>query len=120
MAIGTTNIGFEEKLWTAADKLRSNMDTAAEEDIHLIASAYQNWCQEKEYEDVKGFCKEATLTEVLEQDYILTPGRYVGIAKQEDDGEPFDEKMTRLTTELYGLFEEAHKLEVIGYGKKSD
>ena len=62
------------------------------------------------------------------QDYILTPGRYVGIAEQEDDGEPFEEKMTRLTTELYGFFEESHKLEeeickklkAIGYGKKSD
>ena len=60
-----------------------------------------------------------------DQDYILTPGRYVGIAEQEDDGEPFEEKMTRLTTELYGLFEESHaledeickKLEAIGYGK---
>ena len=100
----------------------------SEEDIQLIASTYQNWRQGKEYEDVKGFCKEATLDEVAAQDYILTPGRYVGIAEQEDDGEPFEEKMTRLTTELYGLFEESHKLEeeickklkAIGYGKKSD
>ena len=69
--------------------------------------------------------KEATLSEISEQEYILTPGRYVGIAEQEDDGEPFDEKMNRLTSELYGLFEESHKLEdeickkltAIGYGK---
>ena len=97
----------------------------SEEDIQLIASTYQNWRQGKEYEDVQGFCKEATLEEVSEQDYILTPGRYVGIAEQEDDGEPFEEKMERLTTELYGLFEKSHeledeicrKLEAIGYGK---
>ena len=97
----------------------------SEEDIQLIASTYQNWRQGKEYEDIQGFCKEATLSEVEEQDYILTPGRYVGIAEQEEDGEPFEEKMTRLTRELYGLFEESHrledeickKLEAIGYGK---
>ena len=45
------------------------------------------------------------------QDFILTPGRYVGIAEQEDDGEPFDEKMKRLTSELSGLFTESHRLE---------
>ena len=97
----------------------------SEEDIQRIASTYQNWRQGKEYEDVKGFCKCATIEEVSDQDYILTPGRYVGIPEQEDDGEPFEEKMTRLTTELYGLFEESHKLEedickklaAIGYGK---
>ena len=43
--------------------------------------------------------------------YILTPGRYVGIVEQEDDGEPFAEKMQRLTSELSGLFKESHRLE---------
>lgn len=97
----------------------------SEEDIQQIASTYQNWRQGKEYEDVKGFCKSATLKEVANQDYILTPGRYVGIAEQEEDSEPFEEKMTRLTTELYGLFNESHSLEdeikrklaAIGYGE---
>ena len=97
----------------------------SEEDIQKIASTYHNWRLDENYEDIQGFCKCAALEEVAQQDYILTPGRYVGIAKQEDDGEPFEEKMTRLTTELYGLFEESHKLEediikkltAIGYGK---
>ena len=97
----------------------------SEEDIQLIASTYQNWRQGKDYEDVQGFCKESTIAEVSEQDYILTPGRYVGIAEQEGDGEPFEEKMSRLTTELYSLFEESHvledeickKLSAIGYGR---
>ena len=74
-------------------------------------------------EDVKGFCSVATLQEIATQDYILTPGRYVGIEEQEDDGEPFEEKMTRLTSELSGMFEKSHELEneirkklgVIGY-----
>lgn len=97
----------------------------SEEDIQKIAATYQNWRQGKEYEDVQGYCKSATVEEVSEQDYILTPGRYVGIAEQEEDGEPFEEKMTRLTTEIYGLFEESHRLEneirrklaAIGYGE---
>ena len=97
----------------------------SEEDIRTLETTYQNWRHGKDYEDIKGFCKEATLTEISEQDYILTPGRYVGIAEQEEDGEPFEEKMERLTTELYGLFEESHALEdeickklaAIGYGK---
>ncbi|MDO4976681.1 MAG: class I SAM-dependent DNA methyltransferase [Eubacteriales bacterium] len=83
----------------------------SEEDIKKIASTYQNWRQGKEYEDIKGFCKAATIDEIAEQDYILTPGRYVGIAEQEDDGEPFEEKMTRLTSELSDLFKDSHKLE---------
>lgn len=83
----------------------------SEEDIKLIADTYQNWRQGKKYQDIQGFCKEATLKEVSEQDYILTPGRYVGIAEQESDDEPFDEKMNRLTQELYGLFDESHQLE---------
>lgn len=97
----------------------------SEEDIQKIASTYHNWRLDENYEDIQGFCKGATIEEVANQDYILTPGRYVGIPEQEDDGEPFEEKMTRLTTELYGLFEESHRLEeeivkkltAIGYGK---
>ena len=62
-------------------------------------------------EDVKGFCAVATTAQIAEQDYILTPGRYVGIEEQEDDGEPFDEKMERLTNELSELFAKSHDLE---------
>lgn len=95
------------------------------EDIEKIASTYQNWRQGKSYEDILGFSKVATTSEIAEQDYILTPGRYVGIEEIEDDGEPFEEKMTRLSTELYDLFEKSHRLEkeikeklsAIGYGK---
>ena len=59
----------------------------------------------------KGFCAVADLSEIKKQDYILTPGRYVGIAEQEDDGEVFEEKMERLTMELSGLFAQSHELE---------
>ena len=83
----------------------------SEDDIQKIASTYQNWSQGKEYEDIQGFCKSATLEEVSAQDYILTPGRYVGIAEKEIDGEPFEEKMERLTAELSDLFEESITLQ---------
>ena len=66
----------------------------------------------------------ADLDEIAKQDYILTPGRYVGIAEVEDDGEPFEEKMASLTTEISKCFEESNRLqeqikknlEAIGYG----
>lgn len=61
--------------------------------------------------DVKGYCAVKTLDDVSAQDYILTPSRYVGIAEREDDGEPFDEKMSRLTTELSALFAKSRDLE---------
>lgn len=110
------------KLGTMIDR---RVRELTEDDIQKIAGTYQNWRQGKAYEDILGFCKSATLDEVRDQDYILTPGRYVGIEEQEEDGEPFDEKMARLTTELYDLFQESHKLEeeickkltAIGYGK---
>jgi type I restriction enzyme M protein len=97
----------------------------SEEDIQKIADTYHSWKNNQGYEDVQGFCKAATIDEISENDYILTPGRYVGIEEVEDDGVSFDEKMTRLTTELYSLFEESHKLEdeickklaAIGYSK---
>ncbi len=84
--------------------------TGAMGDIQKIANAY------KEYtvgtlEDKKGFCAIATTEDIAKQDYILTPGRYVGAEEIEDDGEPFEEKMTRLTSELGGLFKKSDKLQ---------
>ena len=61
--------------------------------------------------DEKGFCAVVSKEEIARQDFILTPGRYVGIAAQEEDTEPFDEKMKRLTGELSRLFERSHELE---------
>ena len=79
-------------------------------DIAQIADAHRAFAAGT-LENVKGFCAVATTEEIKRQDYILTPGRYVGIEDVEDDGEPFDEKMRRLTEELSGLFEESHRLE---------
>jgi type I restriction enzyme M protein len=63
------------------------------------------------YEDIPGFCKSSTLEEIQEQGYVLTPGRYVGAAELEEDDEPFEQKMARLTQELEAQFEESEKLE---------
>lgn len=87
-------------------KLRELTD----EDIQLMADTYNKFT-EGTLEDEKGFCKVATLEDIKEQDYILTPGRYVGFKPEEDDGIPFEEKMKTLTTELDELFEESHRLE---------
>jgi len=99
-----------------------------DEEIQKIAQTYHAWRGEEgtgEYQDVPGFCKSATLEEIKEHDYILTPGRYVGIEILEEDDEVFEEKMAELTAKLYEQFEEAHRLEaeirknlkVLGYGR---
>lgn len=80
------------------------------EDIKKIADTFERF-RNGTLEDEKGFCAVKTLQDIAAQDFILTPGRYVGIAEQEDDGEPFAEKMQRLTSELSGLFAESHRLE---------
>lgn len=95
-----------------------------DEDINKLSNTFTAF-QEGKLEDLKGFCAVSSTADISKQDYILTPGRYVGIEEQEDDGEPFEEKMERLTTELFGLFEESHNLEdkivkklaAIGYSK---
>lgn len=79
-------------------------------DIRKIADTY-NAFADGTLTDQKGFCAVATTEDIAKQDYILTPGRYVGIEEQADDGEPFDDKMKRLTGELAGLFEKSHELE---------
>lgn len=82
------------------------------EEIKKIADTYHNYRNiNGKYEDIKGFCKAAKYDEVKENDYILTPGRYVGIEEQEDDGVPFEEKMETLTKELNKLFKESRSLE---------
>ena len=82
----------------------------SDEDINMIADTFTAF-QEGTLEDVKGFCAVATTEDIAKQDYILTPGRYVGIEEQEDDGEPFEEKMIRLTSELSEMFVKSHGLE---------
>ena len=88
---------------------RKHRDFTAE-DIQKLADTFEAF-QNGTLEDVKGFCAVATTQEIEKQDYILTPGRYVGIEEVEDDGEPFEEKMTRLTGELSTMFAKSRELE---------
>ena len=81
-----------------------------EEDISKIATTYHNWRNEVNYEDELGFCKSATINEVKENDYALTPGRYVGTPEDEGDGIPFEEKMQKLTAELSEQLKEEEAL----------
>lgn len=132
-----------ETLFIDARKIGSMISRTQKEldenDIAAIADTYHNWRsqtstknQEPEtknsteaYADVAGYCKSATLEDIRKHDYVLTPGRYVGAAALEDDGIPFETKMTELSQTLYAQMEESAKLdevirknlEGLGYGK---
>lgn len=80
------------------------------EDIDKIANTYHDFVDGKEV-DQEGFVHVADIKEIGENNFILTPGRYVGMEEVEDDGIPFEEKMDTLTSELSLLLEESHKLE---------
>ena len=81
-----------------------------DEDIQRLADTFSSF-QNGTLEDIKGFCAVVNTKKIEEQDYILTPGRYVGIEVVEEDDEPFDEKMNRLTSELSEMFKKSHELE---------
>jgi len=85
------------ELWFMKDRVHREL---SDDDIKLIAETYHNWRKWENYEDVLWFCKSATLQEIEKQDYVLTPGRYVGIKEEEDDWIPFEEKMKNLTSTL--------------------
>jgi type I restriction enzyme M protein len=127
-----------ETLFIDARQMGSMIDRVHREltdaDISKIADTYHAWrgdlSHSREggnpgsYVDIPGFCKSAKLEEIRHHNYILTPGRYVGAAAVEDDGEPFAEKMSRLTADLKKQMEEGAKLDkqiwqnlkAIGYG----
>ena len=97
------------------------------DDIARIANTYHTWRGGQdagEYADVPDFCKSATLEEIRKHGHVLTPGRYVGAEAQEDDGEPFEEQMRRLTATPRQQQAEAAKLDAaiaanlkeLGYG----
>jgi type I restriction enzyme M protein len=84
-----------------------------DEEIKRIADTYHAWRgdRKKKYEDISGFCKTAKLEEIQKHGYVLTPGRYVGAEAMEEDTEPFEEKMERLTNDLESQFAASAKLE---------
>jgi type I restriction enzyme M protein len=108
-----------EVLFIDARKLGSMVDRTHREftaaDIQKLSDTYHAWRGDKnckaKYADVPGFCKAAKAEEIAKHGYVLTPGRYVGAEAIEDDGEPFDEKMKRLTATLFKQMDEAKKLD---------
>ena len=89
-----------------------------DEDLARIADTYHAWRiggEEDGYADVPGFSKSVSLEEVRKHGHVLTPGRYVGVEPQEDDGEPFEDKMKRLVAELREQQAESAKLDAVIY-----
>ncbi len=113
------------KLGRLVDRVHRELSA---EDIANIAGTYHAWRGDESagaYEDIPGFCKSASLEDIRGHGHILTPGRYVGAAEVEDDGEPFEDKMARLTADLRELTAKSAELdrliwanlEDIGYGQ---
>ncbi|MCW8918372.1 MAG: type I restriction-modification system subunit M [Gammaproteobacteria bacterium] len=109
-----------ETLFIDARNMGSMVDRTHKEltadDIAEIARTYHAWRGEVKdggYEDVAGYCKAASLDEMKANDYVLTPGRYVGAAEIEDDGVPFEEKMGELSQMLYRQMAESEKLDAV-------
>lgn len=117
-----------ETLYIDARAMGSMVDRVHRElsdaDIAAIAGTYHAWRGDadctQEYEDVPGYCRAATTEEIAAQRYILTPGRYVGAPEAEEDDEPFEEKMARLTEELRALQAEAARLDAAIWGNLED
>lgn len=113
------------KLGVLVDRTRREL---TDDEIKRIADTYHAWRGEDgvgEYADVAGFCKSGSLDDIRKHGHVLTPGRYVGAAEQEDDGEPFEEKMARLSAQWRKQRTQAAKLDVaieanlkeLGYGE---
>ena len=114
-----TNSKFRERsgeiLFIDARKLGYMADRThrefTNEDLREISSIYHSWRGEGgEYEDISGVCKSVPLKEIKKHDYILTPGRYVGFAEEEEDPIEFEEKMQKLTAELSEQFRKSDEL----------
>jgi type I restriction enzyme M protein len=99
------------KMGTLIDRVHREL---TDTDLEKITRTYHAWRDDKgagQYEDIPGFCKSATTAEIAAHGHVLTPGRYVGAEEVVDDGEPFEEKMSRLVAELQAQFAESAKLE---------
>lgn len=105
--VNATNVGELESRRLRVFSGREEYPLPPDSDIGRIANTYHAWRGEPnagEYEDIPGFCKSAPLDQIKTHGYVLTPGRYVGAAEIGGDGEPFPEKMQRLTAEIQECF----------------
>ena len=83
-----------------------------DEDIQKVQDTVSSWRTGDGYEDIEGYCKSSTTEEIEKNGFVLTPGRYVGFADEEDDGVPFEEKLSKLTAEYSELSKLSDSLEV--------
>ena len=115
MRKGKTTNSQGKVLFIDASKLGHMVDRRirelSEDDIQKIASTYHNWIKGNGYEDIIGFCHQSTISDIAEQGFILTPSAYVGVVEYEEDDEPFESKMTRLSSELMMQFERSIQLQ---------
>ncbi|HAI29876.1 MULTISPECIES: type I restriction-modification system subunit M [unclassified Thalassospira] len=118
LAKNKKNHGFRNRsgeiLFIDARKLGHMVDRTrrefSDDDIEKIAETYHRWREGRDYQDVPGFCKSASLEEVRSHDHVLTPGRYVGAEVEEDDGVSFEERFAELEKYLEDYFSESEKL----------
>ncbi|WP_422447492.1 type I restriction-modification system subunit M [Thermoanaerobacterium sp. DL9XJH110] len=119
----------KETLFIDARKMGVMVDRThrelTDEEIQKIAETYHNWRNKKGYQDIKGFCASVPMEVIAQNDYVLAPGRYVGVEETQEDDIPFEEKMAELTEKLYQQMKEARRLdeiikanlEELGYGE---
>jgi type I restriction enzyme M protein len=98
------------KMGTMIDRVLRKL---TDEDINAIADTYHKWKKGEGYEDVQGFCAEVERENIAANDYVLAPGRYVGIEEQEDDGVVFEVKMAELAEKLYVQMKESTRYDAI-------
>ena len=79
----------------------------------MVTASAETQITSPDYADVPGFAYSATLAEIKAADYALTPGRYVGASEVEDDAEPIEEKIARLSAELFAQFAESERLAAV-------
>ena len=82
-----------------------------DEDIQKVQDTVSSWRTGDGYEDIEGYCKSSTTEEIEKNGFVLTPGRYVGFAEEEDDGVPFEEKMKDYTNSLNTMIKESSDLD---------
>jgi len=108
----------KETLFIDARRLGFMVDRIHKEftdaDLSLIASTYHSWRGDKnaaKYEDIPGFCKSSSTSDIASNGFVLTPERFVGAEDLEDEGDPFEEKMPKLVNELHEQFDLSERLE---------
>ncbi len=113
MISNSYKMGLKYRTMTFTDLINRRTREFAEEDIAKISETYHNWRNpDGNYEDVKGFCNSASIERLRKLDYVLTPGRYVGLAVEEDDFD-FNKRFTKLKAKFEEQLKEETRLNAL-------